>query len=142
MNDLSYNFQSYQSEQIKIKRYVSFKLNDQNFAFEIENIVEVIPIYPITKVFHTPDFIKGVINLRGEIIAIVDLLLFFTLQTASSETTEFSKIIITRSDDRICGFTVDSVSQIDTLDDARKESIPSTRWKTRSYIKSRQYFKC
>lgn len=114
------------SEDSYNKRYVSFSLNAQTFAFDIEHIVEVIPVYPITKVFHTPVFVSGVINLRGDIIAIIDLNLFFNLQSAATETTGNTKIIITRRDEKICGFIVDSVAQIDAIEEVRKESIPSS----------------
>ena len=68
-------------ESLNFTQYVCFKLNNQEFGLEVENVIEVLPPPEITPVVHTPDFIKGVINLRGQIIAIIDLRIFFYLES-------------------------------------------------------------
>ena len=63
----------------KTVRVLSFRLGEENYAINIAEAKEVVKPGPITKVPNTPDFIVGVMNLRGEIISIIDLRYFFGL---------------------------------------------------------------
>ena len=72
-------------------QHVCFALDDQQYGINVENVIEVISIPEITNVIHTPDFIKGIINLRGDIIAVIDLKGFFSLR--ETELHEKSKIV-------------------------------------------------
>jgi len=108
----------------QIQQYVCFELNNQEFGIKVENVVEVIPVPEITPVVHTPRFIRGVINLRGEIIVIIDLKVFFSLPL--TEINDNSKIVVTQLDYKTIGIIVDSVSQIEQIGEVNKESIPAT----------------
>ena len=72
------------------KSYLSFKLEDEIFAIEVKNVLEVLQMQKITKVPKTPKFIKGVVNFRGEILPIVDTRLKFSIQ----EVKDISKFVI------------------------------------------------
>lgn len=105
-------------------RYVCFRLNEQEFGINVQNVIEVIPLPEITPVVHTPNFIKGVINLRGRIIAIIDLKVFFYLK--HTDIGDDSKIVVVQSEDKVGGFIVDSISQINTHEEVKQDSIPAT----------------
>ncbi len=105
-------------------KYVCFELNEQKYGIEIEYVLEVISVPEITPVVHTPEFIKGVINLRGEIIAIIDLKVFFLLK--KTEICDKSKIVVVSFEDKNCGIIVDAVSQLKNIESISSESIPVT----------------
>ena len=100
------------------------KLNEQEFGVCVDNVIEVLPKPEITPVIHTPDFIKGVINLRGQIIAIIDLKVFFTLQSANDDIG--AKIVVVQAEDKTGGLIVDTISQVQMGERVNKESIPAT----------------
>ena len=106
------------------KQFICFKLNGQEFGVDLSGVIEVLPMAEITPVVHTPPFIKGVINLRGQIIAIIDLKILFLL--AAEEIPEKANIVIVHSMDKTAGFLVDSISKIHSCETADKDSIPAT----------------
>lgn len=105
-------------------QYVCFTLNNQQFGINVENVIEVISIPEITNVIHTPDFIKGIINLRGEIIVVIDLKGFFSL--SETELHEKSKIVVVKHQEKSCGFIVDSVSYIQAFHEMETDTLPAT----------------
>ena len=54
-------------------QYLTFDLRDENFALEIENVREVLDVATLTKIPRLPDYINGVINLRGKVVPVMDL---------------------------------------------------------------------
>ncbi len=96
------------SEDIAMEVIV-FKLADKEYAFEVENVAEIIDAVDTTKVAYTDDFVDGIINIRGQIITIVSLFDKLNIETKISED---SKIIVCSLHDTKIGFVVDSVSDI------------------------------
>ncbi|MDX9871948.1 MAG: chemotaxis protein CheW [Clostridia bacterium] len=94
-------------------QYVAFKLDSNEYAVEILAVQEIIRWSNITRVPRAPEYIKGVINLRGAIIPIVDSHLRFEL--AGQEVTDDTRIIVFRYDDTIIGLTVDLVTEVLSL---------------------------
>jgi purine-binding chemotaxis protein CheW len=89
---------------------VSFRLAGDEYALDITAVKEVIQAAGITPVPGLPRWIRGVINLRGTVIPVVDLRAQFGL-TAPPED-DLTRILITRHRDRLVGFVVDAVSQV------------------------------
>ncbi|MCK4910346.1 MAG: chemotaxis protein CheW [Thermodesulfovibrionales bacterium] len=79
-------------EQVEMEQFLAFRLAAESFAFEIERVREVLAYTKVTKVPNTPDFMSGVINLRGNVVPVVDLRLLFGL--GLGEMTEDTCIII------------------------------------------------
>ncbi len=92
------------------QQYICFMLDDEEFGINIVNIREVIPFTKFTRVNNLPAFARGVINLRGEIIALLDTKVFFKLGDKMDKTTRKTKIIIVRDTGRDAGFIVDCVT--------------------------------
>jgi len=79
-------------EQEDRDQFLAFRLGEESFAFEIERVREVLSYTKVTKVPNTPDFMIGVINLRGNVVPVVDLRILFGL--GQGEMTEDTCIII------------------------------------------------
>ena len=95
-------------------QYLTFKLEDEVFALDISKVREVLDFTKITKVPQTPDFMLGVINLRGSVVPVVDMRLKFGLDKA--ETTVNTCIIIVEieldGEITVLGALVDSVQEV------------------------------
>lgn len=93
------------------KKVVGFRLKDEEFAFDIMKVVEIIRLKEITEVPTAPDFIEGVINLRGKIIPIIDLRKRFHVD--STDRDKKYRIIITElMKSQLVGVIVDEVEKV------------------------------
>ena len=115
-------------------KYVTFNLDDEIYALEIEQVREVLDFTSITKVPQTPDFMKGVINLRGMVVPVVDLKLKFGLK--QTKKTMDTRIIITEfivdGENTVLGAIADSVREVIELEPQDINPAPriGTRLKT------------
>ncbi len=95
-------------------KYLTFSMADEEYGVSILKIKEIIGMMPITTVPQTPEFIKGVINLRGKVIPVVDLRLKFGMD--SIDYTERTCIIVVETEGSTgtvqIGIVVDSVSEV------------------------------
>ena len=96
-------------------RYLSFFVKDEQYGIEISHIKEIIAMMKITHVPRTPDFVEGVINLRGSIIPIVDIRGKFGIEKKEHDMN--TAIIINEVADVNIGFVVDRVEDVLTIDD-------------------------
>jgi purine-binding chemotaxis protein CheW len=108
-NNLTQSIDS-QSDSSAINEYLSFVLDDEIYGIEILKVQEIRGYDAVTKIANTPDFIKGVINLRGNIVPIADLRIKFNLGEIKYD--EFTVVIILNIGSRIVGIVVDSVSDV------------------------------
>jgi len=95
-------------------KYLTFNMAKEEYGISILKIKEIIGMMPITSVPQTPEFVKGVINLRGKVIPVVDLRLRFGME--SIDYTERTCIIVVEIDGQsgtvMIGIVVDSVSEV------------------------------
>jgi len=109
---------------VEAKQYLVFKLNNEEYGIDITKITTIIEKeMNIARVPKTPNFIKGVINLRGEIIPVMSLRLKFGLN--EDVFCEETRIIITKLDEISVGLIVDSVAEVHVFDEYSTESIGS-----------------
>ncbi|BBI34417.1 chemotaxis protein CheW [Cohnella abietis] len=102
------------AEEIKV---IVFTLAQEEYGIEVDKVRTIERMVPITRVPKTPVFVKGVINLRGIVIPVIDLRGRFGLVEA--EQTENSRIIIVAANDLEVGFIVDSANDVmDVMSDA------------------------
>lgn len=101
---------------------VRFMLGKESFGIEIGSVKEIVTVPEITKVPDTPDFIEGVINLRGKIVSIIDLRK--RLRFDSCERDKKNRILVTEVDGRIVGLIVDEVSEVLRLNPENIEPPP------------------
>lgn len=91
-------------------KYLSFVLGDEEYGLKILKVREIIGLMEITSVPQTPEFIKGVINLRGKVIPVIELRLKFGMEPA--EYTEETCIIVVDIGQSMMGILVDTVSEV------------------------------
>ena len=92
------------------KEYLSFVLGDEHYALDITTVKEIRGYEQVTKIANAPAFIKGVINLRGDIVPIVDLRIKFNVGEATYNA--FTIVIMLNIQERIVGIVVDGVSDV------------------------------
>lgn len=102
--------------------YLTFTLGDEEYGIDILKVQEIRGYDAVTRIANTPDFIKGVINLRGTIVPIVDLRIRFNL--GKVEYDEFTVVIILNVSDRVLGIVVDGVSDVITLMTNQINKVP------------------
>lgn len=91
---------------------VSFAIGKEQFGVVILMVQEIIRMVPITSIPNSPDFIEGVINLRGYIIPVIDLRKRLKLGPLAEENKNNTRILIVNVQDRVTGFIVDAVSEV------------------------------
>jgi purine-binding chemotaxis protein CheW len=97
-------------EDRKVLQFVGFRLEDTDYGVAITRIREIILMRPITRVPEVPEYIEGLINLRGTVIPVVNLRRRFGLPHRDFD--EETRIIVATVDERVVGFVVDAVTQI------------------------------
>ena len=107
-------------------KYLTFSLGDEEFGIGILKVKEIIGIMPITLVPRTPPAVKGVINLRGKVIPVIDLRLKFAMNEV--EATERTCIVVVdvaaEEQNREMGVIVDSVSEVLNIKSEEIEDSP------------------
>jgi len=115
-------------------QFLTYKLGDETFALDITKVREVLDFTTVTKVPRTPEFMRGVINLRGSVVPVVDLRLKFGM--TKTESSVNTCIIITEvtvdRDTTILGCLADSVQEVLDLDDAHIAPAPRIGTKLRT----------
>jgi len=101
-------------------KYLTFVLNNEEYGLEILKVREIIGLMDITPVPQTPSFMKGIINLRGKVIPVIDQRLKFGIP--ETEYTKETCIIVVNIENRLMGIIVDTVSEV--LDIMAKDIEP------------------
>jgi purine-binding chemotaxis protein CheW len=94
--------------------YLAFKLGAEEYGIDILKVQEIRGYENVTRIANAPEFIKGVINLRGIIVPIVDMRIKFKLGAPGYD--QFTVVIILSIAGRVMGMVVDSVSDVTTLE--------------------------
>lgn len=111
---------------VKTGKYLTFTLDDETYGIGILKVKEIIGMLPVTSVPRTPDFVKGVINLRGKVIPVTDLRLKFGM--AAMAYTDRTCIIVVEIDTNdstvLIGIVVDAVSEVLNIKEEEIEKTP------------------
>jgi purine-binding chemotaxis protein CheW len=115
-------------------KYLTFSLAGEEYGIGILKVKEIIGMMSITVVPQTPEYVKGVINLRGKVIPVIDLRLKFGLEAAAyTERTCIIVVEIKSSQRQIqMGIIVDSVSEVRNIKPSEIEDTPSFGSKTQT----------
>ena len=105
---------------------VVFKLDDEQFAVETAKVQSINDTMEITKVPNSPKHIKGLINLRGNILSLLDINLLLDIQKSEKGQ---NNIIILELEDELVGITVDQVDEVLDIDESIIEKVESERKK-------------
>jgi len=104
-------------------KFLSFFLGKEEYAIEILKVQEIIGLMPITPVPRMPEYIKGVLNLRGKIVPVMNLRTRFGLKEV--EYTEETCIIVVQENQYLMGVIVDKVSEVADIEGSQIEEVPS-----------------
>jgi purine-binding chemotaxis protein CheW len=118
----------------EIRQYLTFKLDGEVFALDVGKVREILDYTNITKVPQTPDFMKGVINLRGSVVPVVDMRLKFGIPP-QEKTVDTCIVVVEINIDgeaTILGALVDSVQEVFELEPSQIESAPRIGTKLRT----------
>jgi purine-binding chemotaxis protein CheW len=99
-----------ESVAVGAREYLTFRLDREEYGIDILKVQEIRGYEPPTRIANAPSFIKGVVNLRGTIVPIVDMRLKFSCGNANYDS--FTVVIILNLHQRIVGIVVDSVSDV------------------------------
>jgi len=102
--------EAHKKQDAELMQLVTFSIGEEEFGVDILKVQEIIRMMEITKVPRAPDFVEGVINLRGKVIPILDLRKRFGLATRDHD--KHTRIIVIEISNMIVGFVVDSVSEV------------------------------
>ncbi len=112
-------------EEIKeenLLQLVGFKLGDEEYAIDVLKIQEIIRLVEITSVPRTDSFVLGVMNLRGQVIPVIDLRVRFNLERTDFD--KLTRIIVVKFDSEHVGFVVDEVTEVIRIDKNSVEPTP------------------
>ncbi len=127
MEEIETMDQAVKAVAIKTGKYLTFTLNEEEYGIGILKVKEIIGMMPITSVPRTPEFVKGVINLRGKVIPVMDLRLKFHM--GEIPYTDRTCIIVVEIDSQdstvLIGIVVDAVSEVLNIVDNEIEAAPT-----------------
>ncbi|MCP4214041.1 MAG: hypothetical protein GY765_05250 [bacterium] len=104
--------------------YLCFFLGDQEYGIALDNTLEVLEPKPVTPIPHTPPFLEGVVNLRGNIMAIIDIKILMGI--GHDADTAKTRIVIAKKNDKAFGIIVDGISAIRKLEEDDIGDLPLT----------------
>ena len=105
-----------------LREFLAFKLGAEEYGIDILRVQEIRSYEEPTRIANAPSFIKGVVNLRGVIVPIVDMRLKFNLETVSYDS--FTVVIVLNIGSRVVGMVVDAVSDVITLTPEQLRPVP------------------
>jgi purine-binding chemotaxis protein CheW len=94
----------------EIEQFISFRVGEEEYGLDLLRVKEVIRLREIAWLPGAPSFVKGIINLRGDVIPIIDLRDRFDLEP--TEQTAMTRVIVVETEGRLMGMVVDSASQV------------------------------
>ncbi|MFW5649348.1 MAG: chemotaxis protein CheW [Candidatus Alkaliphilus sp. MAG34] len=115
-------------------KYLTFSLGNEFYGIEIKHVTEIIGIQPVTEIPELPDHIKGIINLRGKIIPVMDVRLRF--KKPPREYNDRTCVIVIDIKDVSVGLIVDSVSEVLSINEEDIVSPPNVKKDGNKYIKA------
>jgi purine-binding chemotaxis protein CheW len=103
--------------------FLAFHLGGEEYGIDIQKVAEIRGYEAVTQIANAPDFIKGVVNLRGIIVPIIDMRIRFHLGTPVYD--QFTVVIILNIGQRVIGIVVDGVSDVVTLTAEQVKPAPA-----------------
>lgn len=125
---------NFADEMINDDRYLTFHLDRELYGVNISSVMEIIGIQEFTKIPDLPRYIKGVINLRGQVIPVIDLRLRFKIEEMPY--TDRTCIIIINHNDMEIGIVIDEVSEVIQIDPENIDAAPKTTKKSKGIFLS------
>lgn len=123
-----------QEEDTQKDKYLTFILGEELYGIDIRVVIEIIGILPITKVPEVPDYVRGIINLRGKIIPVVDMRLRFGREFRPYS--DRTCVIVIEVRDLLLGLIIDGVSEVITIPEEQTVAPPELKASSNRYIRT------
>ncbi|RUO79798.1 chemotaxis protein CheW [Idiomarina tyrosinivorans] len=107
----------------EVLQWVTFRLEEETYGINVMQVQEVLRYSEIAPVPGAPDYVLGIINLRGNVVTVIDTRLRFGLP--QTEVSDNSRIVIIESDKQVIGILVDSVAEVVYLKSSEIDSAPN-----------------
>lgn len=107
----------------EVLQWVTYKLGDETYGINVMQVQEVLRHTEIAPVPGAPDYVLGIINLRGNVVTVIDTRARFGLEP--TELSDNSRIVIIESDEQVVGILVDSVAEVVYLRSSEIDSAPN-----------------
>ncbi|MBL4629639.1 MAG: chemotaxis protein CheW [Paraglaciecola sp.] len=107
----------------EVLQWVTYKLGEETYGINVMQVQEVLRHTEIAPVPGAPDYVLGIINLRGNVVTVIDTRSRFGLP--SSDISDNTRIVIIESDDQVVGILVDSVAEVVYLRSSEVDSAPN-----------------
>lgn len=111
-----------QEEDTMLGQYLTFSVDREVYGISIRNVTEIIGIQPVSTLPEAPEYIKGIINLRGKIIPVIDMRI--KLKKEPAEYTDRTCIIVVELEEKLAGLIVDSVAEVMSIKDENITAPP------------------
>lgn len=106
-----------------ILQWVTFRLEDETYGINVMQVQEVLRYTEIAPVPGAPSYVLGIINLRGNVVTVIDTRLRFGL--ASAEVTDNTRIVVIEAENQVVGILVDAVAEVVYLKQSEIETTPN-----------------
>lgn len=117
-----------------LNSFLTFRLGDELFAANVGKVIEILEVPKITKVPRSPDFMRGVVNLRGSVLSVIDSRIKFGLPTIADtiNTCIIVMVVNVEGQDLTLGVIVDAVQEVMEIDDSQMQEMPTigSKYKT------------
>lgn len=107
----------------EVLQWVTYRLDEETYGINVMQVQEVLRYTEIAPVPGAPDYVLGIINLRGNVVTVIDTRARFGLPP--TETTDNTRIVIIESDEQVVGILVDSVAEVVYLRSSEIDSAPN-----------------
>lgn len=132
MQDLGQRVQEKATTGGALLQLVSFKVGNEEFGLDILKVQEIIRLRELTRVPNMPDFVDGVINLRGKVIPVIGLRR--RMGIPAGEDDKRTRIVVAEVNGKVLGFVVDEVSEVLRIPEANFEPPPKLGQVEREYV--------
>jgi len=113
------------AENMQKDLYLTFQIGQEDFGIDIGDVIEIVGIQKITEIPDMPDYIRGVINLRGKVIAVMDVRLRFNMEERPYD--DRTCVIVVTVGDLTVGLLVDRVNEVVEIAENLIENAPPTQ---------------
>ncbi|HKJ94151.1 MAG TPA: chemotaxis protein CheW [Gammaproteobacteria bacterium] len=104
-------------------QWVTFELDDETYGINVMQVQEVLPMTEIAPVPGAPPYVMGIINLRGNVVTVIDTRLRFGLP--QTEPTEENRIVVIETEEQVAGILVDGVAEVTYVQESEVDTAPN-----------------
>lgn len=106
-----------------VTQWVTFELDGETYGIDVMRVQEVLPMTEIAPVPGAPPYVMGIINLRGNVVTVIDTRMRFGLE--AKEPSQENRIVVIETEEQVAGVLVDSVAEVTYVNDSEIDTAPN-----------------